>query len=255
MAPLVVSLCEEEADSEDDLSTDSRGAEENATADEVRSSPASSTAYLEGEGEVRDAASDESHQSLATVSRSVDEPDVGDAVRASLSSASMKATAGDAESRSGGTNTPVADEIVQPQSIHVEVGSELDAPADSISEPDLVEHMARVLEDAVSEGAGYQIFQPLDGTSLYTHVCTMNHSCDPNVEVIYRTPSSGRLQATVVALRDLSPGEELFFSYIDLELGLEGRQTALKDYGFACTCKKCAIEGGFEAKEGTIAGR
>ena len=260
MAPFVVSLCEEEADSEGGLLTDPQGAEENAAAPylegavDVQSAYALDEAYLEDEGNVHNAAREESRQSLATESTSVEETGIGGAVEASCLSESIKATAGDVESPSGGADTPVDDEIVQ-QSIHTEVQSELDAFADSISEPDLVEQMACVLEDAASEEGGYQIFQPLDGTSLYTHVCTMNHSCDPNVEVIYRTPSSGRLRATVVALRNLAPGEELFFSYIDTELDREGRQTALKDYGFTCTCKKCAIETGCEAEESTTYGR
>ena len=47
------------------------------------------------------------------------------------------------------------------------------------------------------------------------------------------------LRVRVEALREIGPDEELFFSYIDVEMGVEERQDALRDYGFVCKCPKC----------------
>lgn len=101
-------------------------------------------------------------------------------------------------------------------------------------------------------------FVPLDGTALYSRTCTINHSCDPNVEVVYSpapVPSHWPnllplthaqfptpLTVEVRALRELKKDEEIFFSYIDTSLSLEERTNSLKDYGFTCTCSKCQNE-------------
>jgi len=42
-------------------------------------------------------------------------------------------------------------------------------------------------------------FADLDGTALFSLICTMNHSCDPNVTVIYDKDGT----AILVALRDI----------------------------------------------------
>ena len=42
-------------------------------------------------------------------------------------------------------------------------------------------------------------FPYLDGTALFSLICTMNHSCEPNVTVCYDTSGI----ATAVALRDI----------------------------------------------------
>jgi SET domain len=90
------------------------------------------------------------------------------------------------------------------------------------------------------------LFPPLDGTAMYSMACKMNHSCDPNVILIYRRRAGfGRnypLVASVVALRDISAGEELTISYIDADASYSERQQALRHYGFVCQCLKCQNE-------------
>jgi SET domain len=89
------------------------------------------------------------------------------------------------------------------------------------------------------------IFNPLDGTAMYALCCKMNHSCDPNVVVLYKTGGWGPLHPLVahaVALRDIQEGEELCISYIDSGAPLEKRQEAVAHYGFTCGCVKCEKE-------------
>lgn len=119
------------------------------------------------------------------------------------------------------------------------------AATDSDSEPD----HTRVLEEAVD--VGEEIFAPLDGTALYTLVCSMNHSCRPNCVVKY----PGRLRrygigdaradplvAQVVLLDNVSAGEELTQSYISVDMDIQERRNALEDYGFFCKCPRCLEE-------------
>ena len=91
-----------------------------------------------------------------------------------------------------------------------------------------------------------RVFTPLDGVAHYSTVSKMNHSCEPNVILVYKSRGWGRdhpLVAYVVALRDIQEGEELMISYIDSEdVSYEKRQAALANYGFVCECSKCEIE-------------
>jgi lysine-specific demethylase 8 len=93
------------------------------------------------------------------------------------------------------------------------------------------------------------IFTPLDGTAHFSIATKMNHSCDPNVVLLYKTRGWGRdhpLVAYCVALKDIAPEEELTLSYITSDDPYEERQAALANYGFVCTCPKCLKE-----KDGT----
>ncbi|KAK3506681.1 hypothetical protein QTP70_014290 [Hemibagrus guttatus] len=73
------------------------------------------------------------------------------------------------------------------------------------------------------------------GSALFPDVALMNHSCCPNVIVTYR----GTL-AEVRAVKDISPGDEIFTSYIDLLYPTEDRIERLRDsYYFTCDCKEC----------------
>lgn len=80
-----------------------------------------------------------------------------------------------------------------------------------------------------------------EGFGLYTLTSCINHSCDPNVALL--KPIGGLDSATtLVAIRPLVAGEQLFISYIDEDLPLEERQAALEDYGFVCECNKCILD-------------
>lgn len=102
-------------------------------------------------------------------------------------------------------------------------------------------------EDETQEGDDLDVlFPPLDGTAMYALACKMNHSCNPNVILVYKRQSGwGRqhpLTAFCIALRDISEGEELTISYIDVHLSLAERQASLTNYGFECKCEKCVNE-------------
>lgn len=90
------------------------------------------------------------------------------------------------------------------------------------------------------------VFTPLDGTAMYATACKMNHSCSPNVVVLYKQQRSNDAQmplvAYCVALRDIQEGEELCISYIDSSVSYSERQEALANYGFQCECVKCLRE-------------
>ncbi|ETV94809.1 hypothetical protein, variant [Aphanomyces invadans] len=80
-------------------------------------------------------------------------------------------------------------------------------------------------------------FPDLDGTALYSLICMMNHSCDPNVAVTYETG-----EATVVAIQDIGPGDELCIAYIDTDVDVDERRAQLSEYHFECACPRCKDE-------------
>ena len=99
------------------------------------------------------------------------------------------------------------------------------------------------------------VIRPLDGVSHYSIATKMNHSCEPNVILVYKTRGWGRdhpLVAYIVALRDISPGEELTISYITSDESYEERQASLANYGFVCKCSKCENEKPGILEEGVI---
>ncbi|XP_035385329.1 N-lysine methyltransferase SMYD2-B [Electrophorus electricus] len=76
------------------------------------------------------------------------------------------------------------------------------------------------------------------GSAVFPDVALMNHSCCPNVIVVYR----GTL-AEVRAVQAISPGEEIFTSYIDLLYPTEDRNERLRDsYYFNCDCRECTTK-------------
>uniref|UniRef100_W5UJJ8 [histone H3]-lysine(4) N-trimethyltransferase n=1 Tax=Ictalurus punctatus TaxID=7998 RepID=W5UJJ8_ICTPU len=82
------------------------------------------------------------------------------------------------------------------------------------------------------------------GSAVFPDVALMNHSCNPNVIVTYR----GTV-AEVRAVQKISPGEEIFNSYIDLLYSTEDRNERLKDsYFFTCDCTECTTKSKDKAK-------
>lgn len=69
----------------------------------------------------------------------------------------------------------------------------------------------------------------------------MNHSCHPNAKAFKREEDRDG-QATIVASKPISKGEEVTISYIEEDLPFEERQALLADYGFECKCVKCQEE-------------
>ncbi|CAG9574648.1 conserved hypothetical protein [Leishmania major strain Friedlin] len=85
------------------------------------------------------------------------------------------------------------------------------------------------------------------GVALYDVATKLNHSCVPNV--IFQ-PTMGPVAASVVALRAIEAGEQLFTSYIRVEdfgeltcaVAAALRRRYLKDhYGFECLCPVCTL--------------
>ena len=124
---------------------------------------------------------------------------------------------------------------------------------------EVVEALSRVSPKEEYATAVESAFPPLDGTALFSTICTINHACDPNVRVVYRYSApreapegekraAPRLVACLVALRDIGGGEELLQSYIDPSDPLDQRRADLADYGFTCQCARCRRE------EGELAG-
>lgn len=75
---------------------------------------------------------------------------------------------------------------------------------------------------------------------LHSHV---NHSCDPNVSVRHLDQRTALSKITMIALRDIQPGEELFITYTNPRLPLETRRQHLLEWGFGtCNCPRCQME-------------
>ncbi|KAJ0113528.1 hypothetical protein Patl1_02063 [Pistacia atlantica] len=79
------------------------------------------------------------------------------------------------------------------------------------------------------------------GTAFFPLQSCMNHSCCPNAKAFKREEDRDG-QATIIACRPISKGEEVTISYIDEDLPYEERQALLADYGFKCRCPKCLKE-------------
>ncbi|PSS05800.1 Histone-lysine N-methyltransferase [Actinidia chinensis var. chinensis] len=105
------------------------------------------------------------------------------------------------------------------------------------SEKKEAERITRPVLDALGED--YSVC--CQGTAFFPLQSCMNHSCHPNAKAFKRDEDRDG-QATIIALRPISKGEEVTISYIDEDLPYEERQAALADYGFTCKCPKCLEE-------------
>ncbi|SYZ66347.1 SET_domain_containing_protein (plasmid) [Leishmania braziliensis MHOM/BR/75/M2904] len=98
-----------------------------------------------------------------------------------------------------------------------------------------------------ARGPGGGISLHAAGVALYDVATKLNHSCAPNVRF---QPTMGPVAASVVALRAIEAGEQLFTSYICVEdfgeqacaAAARRRRRYLKDYyGFECRCPVCEL--------------
>ncbi len=69
----------------------------------------------------------------------------------------------------------------------------------------------------------------IDAKSSLAPAKWVNHSCNPNMEA-----DQEGMRVFLKALRDIQPGEELFYDYA---LMIEGRKTAKDKKDHACLCK------------------
>lgn len=80
------------------------------------------------------------------------------------------------------------------------------------------------------------------GVAISPLAALINHSCNPNVAVVFPRFSSAREEPLihVVAIQDIQANSELFTSYIDITLPRSRRQNDLKEtYNFTCECELC----------------
>lgn len=84
------------------------------------------------------------------------------------------------------------------------------------------------------------------GTGLYLNASRFNHACFPNVARFDAFDEPGDT-STLLHFRAMDPiaaGTELTISYFPISLGrAERNRRLLGDYGFVCTCTRCAQEG------------
>ncbi|XP_076816367.1 histone-lysine N-methyltransferase SMYD3-like isoform X2 [Clavelina lepadiformis] len=73
------------------------------------------------------------------------------------------------------------------------------------------------------------------GTGVYLSCSLLNHSCDPNCVAEF-----DEMNINIRAIKDISKGEELLISYVDVFAPSEDRQKDLMDiYKFSCRCNLC----------------
>lgn len=78
------------------------------------------------------------------------------------------------------------------------------------------------------------------GSAQYLLGSMFNHSCTPNVSVLFPDSDS---RVHFCAARDIGPAEQLCISYIAEGLPLSVRQERLAfAYGFECGCELCREE-------------
>lgn len=105
---------------------------------------------------------------------------------------------------------------------------------DDIESSGATDQVKRLLRVVSVNGVG----TPGGHTGVFPVICRVNHDCQPNVA--FRREGDGRV--SLVALRNLSKGEEILVSYLpegDLFIPTEKRQTRLSRWGFLCSCMRC----------------
>ena len=78
---------------------------------------------------------------------------------------------------------------------------------------------------------------------IYTLHSHLNHSCTPNISVRHIDTRNALSRISLIAHRAINPGEELFVSYVNPEMGVKARRKELMEWGFGeCRCKRCVEE-------------
>ncbi|KAF9254291.1 SET domain-containing protein [Marasmius fiardii PR-910] len=89
------------------------------------------------------------------------------------------------------------------------------------------------------------------GVCVSPSVALLNHSCDPNVVVVFPGAAEngnkkGQPLMEVVTIQDIAPEEELLTAYVDTTLPIYLRRKALKEtYFFTCYCHLCGGKSGW----------
>lgn len=86
-------------------------------------------------------------------------------------------------------------------------------------------------------------FLNCEGSALYKLQSCCNHSCAPNAEISFLHNNS---TLSLVALTDITEGQEVLISYLDecsRERSRHSRQKELREnYLFSCDCPKCRLQ-------------
>jgi len=116
-----------------------------------------------------------------------------------------------------------------------------------------VEHPTRKQQVWDNNQFGYDVAGQ-DENWLFPAVSLINHSCEPNVDIVPRCVD-GVWLGELFAVRDIAPGDQLFVDYIKTWTLGTGRSMlpfhrvtrTLERYGFPCTCRLCQTDGRAEA--------
>ena len=102
-----------------------------------------------------------------------------------------------------------------------------------------LEQMVSDLYDRVEKAAGC-CFMDNEGVALYERQACVNHSCEPNAEVVF---AHNDTTLSLVATQALKAGEQVFISYLDEAVQGSGRHTRQRwlreNYLFTCRCARC----------------
>ncbi|KAH9943894.1 SET domain-containing protein [Amylocystis lapponica] len=99
--------------------------------------------------------------------------------------------------------------------------------------------------DAFLRGLGRMSLNLESHGGLYVLHSHLNHSCTPNISVRHMDQRTALSRITVVARRNIAPGEELCITYVDPGLPVEQRRRQLMEWGFGtCRCVRCVAEEG-----------
>lgn len=111
---------------------------------------------------------------------------------------------------------------------------------------------AMAVTQPLLDALGSEYATAMDGTGFFPFVACANHACDPSA-ASSKAETDVDGGAVLVAVRDISAGEEVTICYIETSgVSLHDRRRALADYGFVCECARCVRE---EAAAGRRAGK
>ncbi|CRK14317.1 hypothetical protein BN1723_016170 [Verticillium longisporum] len=97
-------------------------------------------------------------------------------------------------------------------------------------------HQSDIVEDVMRTNSFNLDISGVPHMGMFSKISRVNHACKPNSFMRFSKRSFG---ATIVAFRDIRPGEEITISYAPFGLTHSQRQSTLADWGFKCTCEMC----------------
>ncbi|KAK0623700.1 hypothetical protein B0T14DRAFT_408283, partial [Immersiella caudata] len=103
-----------------------------------------------------------------------------------------------------------------------------------------------VLDDIFRTNSFRVSVEGVGHSALYPEIARINHECKPNTVIQYSTTT---LAMEIIAYRDIEPGEEITLSYFSLNLRYHQRLSAIKNWGFSCSCSFCADEAAREESD------